>query len=83
MDDFSPTQVKLIGLYEIVCALAVGLPLFTMISPLSILAGSAGLVLLMLGAAYTHFRRGEMQMIIGNAILLTLASVVYLGYSSF
>jgi len=79
VEDFSPTIVKAIGALELLGALGLILPALTGILPwLTPLAG-VGLVLDMLGAAYTHLRRGENSVIIANGILLALAAFVAYG----
>ncbi|WP_338324652.1 DoxX family protein [Nonomuraea polychroma] len=40
---------------------------------------ATGLVVVMIGAAVTHARRKEHQMILGNLVLLALAAVVARG----
>jgi hypothetical protein len=47
--------------------------------PVLVPLAATGLVLLMIGAAITHARRKEPQMIIGNAVLLILAAIVAWG----
>ena len=79
VEDFSPNTIKAIGAVEVLGALGLVLPALTGILPwLTPLAG-VGLVLDMLGAAYTHLRRGESPMIIANFILLALAAFVAYG----
>lgn len=78
VEDFSSTMVKTIGGLEILGSLGliasplVGLPIFV---PLA----AVGLMLLMIGAAITHQRRHEAQMIAVNASLLVVAAVVAWG----
>ena len=75
VDDLSETQVKLIGVAEVLGAVGLILPAALDIVP--ILAPLAtGLVLLMLGAAATHARRGEKSNIVVNAVLAALAAFV-------
>jgi hypothetical protein len=79
VEDFSQNQVRGIGTLEILGALGLLAPLGLGILPwLTPLAG-IGLVLLMLGAAATHLRRGENQMIIINTVLGVLAAIVAVG----
>lgn len=78
-DDFGPGTVKLIGALEVLAAVGLILPALVGIAlPLVPLAG-LGLVLLMIGAAVTHARRQESQMILVNAVLLILAALVAWG----
>ena len=79
VEDFSPNIVKAIGAVELLGALGLVLPALTGILPwLTPLAG-VGLVLDMLGAAYTHFRRKENSVIPVNLVLLALAAFVAYG----
>jgi uncharacterized membrane protein YphA (DoxX/SURF4 family) len=78
VDDFSERSVKLIGAAEVLGALGLVLPAAGITGALIPIAAT-GLVLLMLGAAITHARRGEMQMIAVNLVLLVLAAVVAWG----
>jgi hypothetical protein len=63
VEDFSDPGVRTIGALELLGALGLLLP-------------AVGLALLMVGAAATHRRRGELPMIGINAVLLVLAVVV-------
>ncbi len=59
VDDFSGSNVTLIGLAEVIGALGLVLPVLTGIAPvLSPIAGIA-LAVLMIGAVVTHVRRAE------------------------
>lgn len=78
-NDFSDTQVKLIGLVELLGAVGLLLPAITRILPILTPLAAAGLVLTMLGAALTHVRRGEMPMVVPNLVLLVLAAIVAYG----
>ena len=79
VNDFSPAIVKAIGLVEILGAVGLVLPALTNILPVLTPLAAAGLGLVMLGAAATHFRRKEFPLIAGNFILLLLAVVVVYG----
>jgi uncharacterized membrane protein YphA (DoxX/SURF4 family) len=70
VNDFSPSIVKAIGLV---------LPALTNILPILTPLAAGGLVLDMIGAAATHFRRKEYPMIVGNLVLLALAAFVVYG----
>jgi len=76
---FSPGLVKTIGLLEILGAAGLILPAALDIVPVLVPLAALGLVALMLGAAITHARRREPQMIIVNVTLLALAAVVAWG----
>ena len=76
-EDFSAIQIKIIGVLEFLGAIGMILPFvikkFTFLVPLAAL----GLVLVMVGAIFTHLSREEP--IIVNIVLLILnMSVVYL-----
>ena len=78
-EDFSGGVVKLIGGLEVLAALGLILPAVFGIAPVLVPLAALGLVLIMIGAAITHARRGETQMIIANAALLVLAAVIVWG----
>jgi uncharacterized membrane protein YphA (DoxX/SURF4 family) len=78
-NDFSDTQVKLIGLVELLGAVGLILPAITRILPILTPLAAVGLVLTMIGAALVHVRRGEMPMIVPNLVLLVLAAIVAYG----
>ena len=77
--DFSPSTIKLIGLVEVLGALGLVLPAVTGIAPILTPLAAVGLALVMVGAAITHARRGESQMIVVNVVLLLLAAFVAWG----
>ena len=68
--------VRTIGVLEILAGVALLLPAVTGVATVLVPLAAVGLVLLMLGAAFTHRRRGELPMIGINAVLLVLALVV-------
>ena len=77
--DFSDAQVKGIGVLEVLAAIGLVVPpllhIATFLTPLA----AVGLVLLMAGAAATHLRRHEPQLVAVNGALLILAAVVAIG----
>lgn len=75
-EDFSGSTIKAIGGLEALGALGLILPAVTGIAPVLTPLAAVGLVLVMIGAAITHGRRGEQQAIVINAVLLILAAVV-------
>jgi uncharacterized membrane protein YphA (DoxX/SURF4 family) len=79
VEDFSPGMVKTIGALEVLAAIGLILPAALDIAPVLVPLAATGLVLLMIGAAITHARRREQQMIVINAALLALAAVVAWG----
>ena len=79
VEDFSQGTVRLIGALEILAAIGLVLPVLTGVLPWLTPLAALGLVLTMVGAAITHVRRGEYQMIVGNVALLALAAFVAYG----
>ena len=79
VSDFSTRAIRTIGTLEVLAAIGLILPSVTGILPWVTPLAAVGLVLLMLGAAATHRRRGEMPMIGVNAVLLALAAFVAYG----
>ena len=78
-EDFSPEMLKLIGTLEVLAAVGLILPAALDIAPIIVPLAAVGLVLLMIGAAITHARRGEAKNIIINVVLLAMAAVVAWG----
>jgi uncharacterized membrane protein YphA (DoxX/SURF4 family) len=76
VEDFSDPGVRAIGALEILGALGLLLPAVTGLAPVLVPIAAVGLALLMVGAAVTHRRRGELPMIGINTVLLVLALVV-------
>src|ERR1041385_9215385 len=76
VEDFAPNTIKGIGTLEALAAVGLILPFLTGILPVLTPIAAAGLVCVMVGAIYTHFRRGESPMAIFNLILLALALFV-------
>ena len=74
--DFQPSQVKLIGVAEVLGAIGLILPWATGIAPVLTPIAAVGLVLLQVGAGLTHLRRKETQALPINAVLALLALVV-------
>lgn len=79
VEDFSQGTVRLIGTLEILGAIGLVLPVLTGILPWLTPLAAVGLALTMVGAAITHIRRGESQMIVTNVVLLALAAFVAYG----
>jgi uncharacterized membrane protein len=75
-EDFSDTGVRTIGVLEILGGVGLLLPAVTGVATVLVPLAAVGLALLMVGAAATHRRRGELPMIGINAVLLLLAVVV-------
>ncbi|GAA2394764.1 DoxX family protein [Nonomuraea africana] len=77
--DFTPAQVRLIGVVELLAALGLILPAVTGIAPILTPLAATGLAVTMLGAAAVHARRKEPSAIAVNVVLLALAAVVAWG----
>ncbi|CAN5800259.1 DoxX family protein [soil metagenome] len=79
VDDFSAGRVKTIGALELAAAIGLILPPLLDIAPVLAPLAATGLVLLMVGAAITHFRRREPPNIAVNVVLGALALFVAWG----
>lgn len=77
--DFSANAVKLIGAVEVLAAVGLIVPALVGIAEILVPLAAVGVVLLMVGAAITHARRREYQMVPVNLVLLALAAVVAWG----
>ena len=77
VNDFTAGQLKLIGLLELAAAIGLILPWATKILPVLTPLAAVGLILTMIGAALTHYRRKEP--VIANIVLLLLAAFVAYG----
>src|ERR1700736_3128851 len=77
--DVTPTNIRLIGVVEVLGAAGLILPAVTHIAPILVPLAAVGLVLVMLGAAVVHARRNEAMNIGVNAVLLALAAFVVWG----
>ena len=75
-EDFTDSQVKLIGLVEVLGALGLILPAAFDIAPILTPIAAAGLAVTMPVAASVHVRRGEKQMVPINLALAALAAFV-------
>lgn len=76
VSELSSATVAFVGLTEIAGGLAMLLPAVLKISPLAaVMLGTAGLIVVMLGAAVVHVRRREPGMIVLNLALLALAEL--------
>ncbi|TDD44546.1 DoxX family protein [Nonomuraea terrae] len=79
VEDFSPAQVRLIGVVELLAALGLILPAATGVAPVLTPLAAAGLAITMIGAAVTHARRAEPPAIAVNVVLFVAAVVVAWG----
>ncbi|MCK6211607.1 DoxX family protein [Georgenia sp. EYE_87] len=78
-EDFGPGAIKAIGVLEVLAAIGLVVPPLVGVAPVLAPLAAVGLVLLMLGAAVVHLRRGELPNIAGNVVYLTLAAAVVWG----
>ena len=78
-EDFSDGAVKGIGALEVLGALGLILPAVFDVATVLVPIAATGLALVMLGAAVTHARRRENQMVVVNVVLLALAAFVAWG----
>jgi uncharacterized membrane protein YphA (DoxX/SURF4 family) len=76
---FSPALIKFIGVVEVLAAIGLVFPPIVGIAPVLVAFAAAGVVLLMIGAAVTHGRRGEYSPMAINVLLLALSAVVAWG----
>jgi uncharacterized membrane protein len=76
VEDFSDTGVRTIGVLELLGGVGLLLPAVTGVATVLVPLAAVGLALLMVLAAATHRRRGELPMIGINAVLLLLTVVV-------
>ena len=72
-EDFAEPQIKGIGTLEVLAALGLILPALLDIAPVLVGVAAIGVVLLMLGAAATHLRRKEGQMVAVNLVIAAIA----------
>jgi uncharacterized membrane protein YphA (DoxX/SURF4 family) len=77
--DVTPTNIRLIGVVELLGAAGLILPAVTHIAPVLVPLAAIGLALVMVGAAVVHARRNEPVNIGVNAVLLALAVFVAWG----
>src|ERR1700761_9623834 len=77
--DYTPTNIRLIGLVELLGAVGLIVPAVTHIAPILVPLTAVGLALVMVGAATVHGRRKEAINIVVNAGLLALAVFVAWG----
>jgi uncharacterized membrane protein YphA (DoxX/SURF4 family) len=77
--DYTPKNIRLIGVVELLGAAGLILPAVTHIAPILVPLAAIGLALVMVGAAIVHARRRETMNIVVNALLLALAVFVAWG----
>lgn len=79
VDGFSDSTVRTIGLLELAAAVGLVLPWVLDIAPVLTPLAAVGVVALMIGAALTHRRRGEMQAIGMNTAIAVIAIAIAVG----
>lgn len=79
VNDFSATQVRIIGVLEVLAGIGLILPMLTNILPILTPLAAVGLVLTMIGAMIVHIRRGEYSGTIVNIVFLAMALFVAYG----
>lgn len=79
VNDFSQTQLRIIGVLEVLGAIGLILPKLTHILPFLTPLAAIGLMLTMVGAMLTHLRRKEYPIIGFNAVLFVLLGITLLG----
>jgi hypothetical protein len=72
-EDFPEPQIKGIGALEVLAAIGLIVPALLDLAPELVGVAAIGVVLLMLGAAATHVRRKENQMVPVNLVLAAIA----------
>lgn len=76
VEDFDERQIKGIGTLEVLAAGGLVLPAALELAPGLTALAACGAVLLMVGAAAAHLRRGEVQMLPVNLVLAGLTLCV-------
>ncbi|HYF24522.1 MAG TPA: DoxX family protein [Baekduia sp.] len=85
-EDFPEPQIKGIGTLEVLAAIGLIVPALLDIAPELVGVAAIGVALLMLGAAATHLRRKEGQMVPVNLVIAAIAvfiAVMRFGPESF
>ena len=76
VDDYSASQIKLIGTVEVLGGVGLILPAWTGIAPILTPLAATGLAITMVLAALVHVRRKELRALPVNAVLFALAAFV-------
>lgn len=77
-EEFTETQIKFIGLAEVVLALLLVVPKLLGHGYYITSLAATGIVIIMGGAAYTHLKRSEYPLLIINIVFLLMALLVAL-----
>lgn len=79
VDSFPAGAVKAIGALEVLAAIGLVVPPLVGVAPALSPAAAVGVILLMIGAAVTHQRRHEPQLMGVNAVLVLVAAFIVWG----
>ncbi len=79
VEDYNATQIRLIGLAEVLGGLGLILPGLTNILPILTPIAATCLVIIMAGAVYTHLRRKENNGLVAPIVLLIIPVVIAIG----
>jgi len=79
VDGFSLTQIKIIGILEILGAAGLLLPMWLEIFPILTPIAALGLAATMIGAMMTHLKLNENKPALSNLILFILCAFVAVG----
>ncbi|MEM7131587.1 MAG: DoxX family protein [Chloroflexota bacterium] len=80
VDSISDTNVRIIGILELLAGVGLILPMLTGILPWLTPLAAVGLILTMIGAILLHVQRGDgAQAIVVNTVILLLAAFVAYG----
>ena len=85
-EDFPEGQIKGIGALEVLAAIGLIVPALLGVAPALVGVAATGVALLMLGAAATHLRRKEGQMVPVNLLIAAIAvfiAIMRFGPESF
>jgi hypothetical protein len=77
--DYSASFLNMLGLLEVLGAIGLILPWVTDILPWLTPLAATGLAIIMLGATYVRFKRGESQFAIGTVVFFLLCVFVAYG----
>jgi len=77
--DYSARFLKMLGLLEVLGGIGLILPWLTGILPWLTPLAAAGLAVIMLGAIYVRYKKGETQYVIGTAIFFLMCIFVVYG----
>ena len=83
VEDFSQTQVRGIGVLEVMGALGLVLPMLTGIAPILTPIAAIGLALTMVGAFMTHMRRKDPMVPMGVMNIMLFAMAVFVAFGRF